>query len=176
MKSERSILLFLSAGAMEVVWLYAWATFISIPLIHRSFPLPEAMGTFALAVVLTLVVRGRSWRVILILGLHLFGLLLTASKIVHIFFYWSHPFWAQWWLWESFRQPKEFLEWFNLIFVLIWVLVFWIGGVTLARRSAGYLTICVRFDVGVAAFFCLLMIKFLVLLKGGGDMWGATPE
>ncbi len=176
MKSERDSLLFLSAGAMELVWLYAWATFISIPLLCRPFPLPEAMGTFALAAALTLVVRGSGWRVILILGFHLFGLLLVASKVVHIFFYQSHPFWAQWWLWESFQQPKELLERFTLAVVLLLVLFFWIGGVTLARRSAGYLAICARFDVGVAAFFCLLMIKFLVILKGGADMWGAMPE
>lgn len=176
MKSERNILLFLSAGAMELVWLYAWATFIVIPLLHQPFPLLEAMVIFALAVVLTLLVRERGWRVIMILGFHLFGLMLTASKIVHIFFYKSYPFWAQWWLWESFRQPKEFLEWFNLIVVILWVLFFWIGGVALARRSTEYLTICARFDLGVGAFFFLLMIKFLVLLKGGGDMWGAVTE
>ncbi len=176
MRSERDSLLLLSAGAMELVWFYAWATFICIPLLHRPFPLPEAMGIFVLAALLTLVVRGRGWRVILILGLHLSGLLLVASKIIHILFYGAHSFLAQWWLWEGFRQPKEPLEWFSYIVVLLVVLFFWIGGVTLARRSVDYLTICTRFDVGVAAFFCLLMIKFLVLLKGGKDMWGTMPE
>ncbi|MBN2568382.1 MAG: DUF4129 domain-containing protein [Deltaproteobacteria bacterium] len=176
MKNEKDLPLFLSAGAMELIWLYALASFIAIPLLQRPFPLPEAMGTFALAALFTLILRGRGLRVILVLGLHLCGLLLAASKIVHIFFYMSHPFWAHWWLWESLVRPKNFLEWFHIIAVILWVVFFWAGGVTLALRSTSYLAICTRFDVGVTAFFCLLMIKFLVILKGGVDMWGTMPE
>ena len=176
MKGDRDILLLLSAGAIELIWLYACAIFIIIPLLNRPFPLPEALGTFALAALLTLVVRGRGWRVIMILGLHLSGLLLAASKVVHVLFYGGQPLWAQWWLVLTFRQSKGPMEWIALIAVLFLVALFWVGGVALGRRSGDYLTISARFDVGVAAFFCLLMVKFLVLLKGGPDLWGAIPE
>ena len=176
MKSQREGLLFLAGGGMELSWLYAWATFIMASILHRPFPLPEAIGTFALATVLTLVVRGRGWRVILILGLQVFGFLLATSRIVHVFFYGSHTFFGQWWLLECFRQPKDPLEWFILVIILFFALLLWVGGVSLARRSAAYLTVCTRFDLGVAAFFCLLLIKFLLLVRGGIDIQDPTPE
>ena len=176
MKTQRGGLLFLAGGGMELSWLYAWATFIVASILHRPFPLPEAIGTFALAAVLSLVVRGMGWRVILILGLQVFGFLLATSRIVHVFFYGSHPFFGQWWLLECLRQPKDPLEWFILVIVLFFALLFWVGGVTLARRSAAYITVCTRFDLGVAAFFCLLLIKFLVLVRGGIDIQDHTPE
>jgi hypothetical protein len=167
MKSTRGGLLFLASGGMELSWLYAWATFIMTSILHRPFPLPEAIGTFALAALLTIVVRGRGWWVILILGLQVFGLLLTTSRILHVFFYGFRPFFGQWWLLECFRQPKDHLEWFILVLILFFALLFWVGGLTLARRSTAYLTVCTRFDLGVAAFFCLLLIKFLLLVRGG---------
>jgi len=176
MKSQRRDLLFLAGAGMELSWLYAWATFIMVSILHRPFPLPEAIGTFALATVLTLVVRGRGWRVILILGLQVFGFLLATSRIVHVFFYRPHPFFGQWWLLECFRQPKDPLGWFILVIILFFALLFWVGGVTLARRSVAYITVCTRFDLGVAAFFCLLLTKFLLLVRGGIDIQDPTTE
>jgi hypothetical protein len=176
MKSQKGGLLFLAGGGMELSWLYAWASFITASILHRPFPLPEAIGTFALAAVLTLVVRGRGWQVVWILALQVFGFLLATSRIVHVFFYGSHPFFGQWWLLECFRQPKNPLGWLILVIILFFALMFWVGGVTLARRSVAYLTVCTRFDLGVAAFFCLLLIKFLLLVKGGIDIQDPTPE
>jgi len=176
MKSQKGSLLFLASGGMELTWLYAWATFIMASILHRPFPLPEAIGTFVLAALLTLVVWGKGLRVILILWLQVFGLLLATSRIVHVFFYESHPFFDQWWLLTCFRQPKDPLEWFTLGIILFFALLFWVGGVTLARRSAAYLTVCTRFDLGVAAFFCLLLVKFLFLVQGGIDIQDSTPE
>ena len=176
MKSQRRDLLFLAGAGMELSWLYAWATFIISSILHQPFPLPDAIGTFGLAALLTLVVQGSGWRVILILGLQVFGLLLATSRIVHVFFYKSNPFFDQWWLLTCFRQPKDPLQWFILVIILFFALLFWVGGMTLARRSAAYLTVCTRFDLGVAAFFCLLLAKFLLLVKGGIDIQDPTPE
>jgi len=176
MKGDGNFLLYLSAGAVELTWLYAWAIFITIPLVGRPFPLPEALGIFTLAALLTLVVRGRGWRVIMILGLHLLGLLLAASKLVTILLHGDSPAGTHWWLWEGLREPADPLAWICHVVVFLLVIAFWIGGVTLARRAVDYHTICARFDVGVMTVFCLLMIKFLVLSKGGPDMWGITPE
>ena len=175
MKTKRRGLLFFACGGMELSWLYAWTNFITTPILHQSFPLPEAIGTFSLATVLTLLVRGRGWRVVWIFGLQVFGFLLAASRMVHVIFYGSHPLFGQWWLLECLTQPKKPLAWFILVIILFFVLMLWVGGVTLARRSADYLAICTRFDLGVAAFFCLLLIKFLLLARGGIDIQDPTP-
>ena len=39
---------------MELSWIYAWAAFSLIFVPNRPFPLPEAIGTFGLAAILTL--------------------------------------------------------------------------------------------------------------------------
>jgi hypothetical protein len=176
MKPQKGSLVFLASGGMELTWLYAWATFIIASILHRPFPLPEAIGTFVLAALLTVIVWGRGLRVILILGLQVFGFLLATSRIVHVFLYDSHPFFDQWWLVTCFRQPKDPLQWCILGVILFFALLFWVGGVTLALRSTAYLTVCTRFDLGVAAFFCLVLVKFLLLVKGGIDIQDFTPE
>jgi hypothetical protein len=167
MKSQKVGLLFFASGGMELSWLYAWATFIMTSILRRPFPLPEALGTFGLAALITLIIQGRGWRIILILGLQFFGLILAASRIVYAFSYYSYPFLGQGWLIEFFRAQRDPLEWFTLVITLFWAVLLWLGGVTLARRSTAYFTICGRFDLGVAAFFLLLLIKFLLLVKGG---------
>jgi len=176
MKSQKGSLLFLASGGMELTWFYAWANFIMVSILHRPFPLPEAVGTFVLATLLTVAVWGRGFRVILVLGLQVFGFLLATSRIVHVFFYESYPFFDQWWLLTCFSQPKDPLKWFILVITLFFALLFWVGGITLARRSGEYFTVCTRFDLGVAAFFCLLIVKFLFLIKGGIDIQDSTPE
>ena len=45
----------------------------------------------------------------------------------------------------------------------------------MTRRSTVYLAICSRFDYGVAAFFCLFMVKSLLLIKGGIEVRDPAP-
>jgi len=167
MKRERGALLFFVSGGMELSWLYAWATFLTISTLRQPFPFKEAIGTFVLALALTLFSKGKGWRVVYILGLQVFGLMLTALRIVYVFNSGSYSFWDQTWLIGFFNTPRNPLEWLFLFLLLIWAIMFWAGGVTLARRSMVYTTICSRFDLGIAAFFLLFLTKFLLLIKGG---------
>jgi hypothetical protein len=176
MRKDRGILLFLAHGGMELVWLYAWASFLMTSIVHRSFPLPEAIGTFLLAAALTLVVRGTGFRVISILGLQVLGFLLTASRIVYTMNYQAYPYLGKGWLVEFFGRARDPLEWLILVIILIFAVLFWLGGVALARRSPAYLSVCSRFDLGVAAFFCLLLVKLLLLVKGGIEVKDPAPE
>ena len=176
MRRDRGALLFLAHFGMELSWLYAWATFLMTSIVHRPFPLPEAIGTSLLAAALSLVVRGMGLRVIWVLGLQILGFLLAASRIVYTFNYPAYPYFGKGWLVEFLGKTRDPLEWLILVIILIFALLFWLGGVTLARRSNAYFTICSRFDLGVAAFFCLLLTKFLLLVKGGIDVRDPAPE
>jgi hypothetical protein len=40
------------------------------------------------------------------------------------------------------------------------------GGMTLVRRPKGYSSVCDRFDLGLAAFFALFIIKLVAMIKG----------
>jgi hypothetical protein len=45
----------------------------------------------------------------------------------------------------------------------------WFGGAAFAKREKVYVTTCARFDIGLAAFFVLLLVKLALRVKGGID-------
>ena len=67
------------------------------------------------------------------------------------------------------------MEWFILVIILILALLFWLAGMALARRSTEYLSMCTRFDLGVTAFFCLFIVKSMLLVKGGIEVRDPAP-
>lgn len=175
MNKDRGALLFFAHVGMELCWLYAFATFLMTAIVQRPFPLPAAIGAFLLAVVISRIVRGMGLRVIAVLGLQLMGFLLAASRIVYTFNYRAYPYFGKGWLVEFTGRARDPLEWLILVIILIFALVFWLAGVTLSRRSTAYLSICIRFDYGVAAFFCLFILKGLLLIKGGIEVRNPAP-
>ena len=175
MKKDRGVLLFLTHGGMELSWRYAWATFLTTSIVHRAFPLPEAVGTFLLAATLYLMVRGIGLRVIVVLGIHILGFLLAASRIIYAFSYRAYPYFDKGWILAFLNESRDSLEWLILVIIVFLALLFWLAGVALARRSMVYLIICTRFDYGVAAFFCLFIVKSLLLFKGGIEVRNSAP-
>lgn len=165
-----------AAVGMELSWLYAWCIFIMTSGFHRPFPFPDALGTFLLAAACTRFSVGRGWRIVQVLGIHLLGFCLAGMRVVYAVAYPSYPFLRRDWVLAFFEGPKNPVEWAIIVLTLFWVLLFWIGGVTLARRSGAYLTLCSRFDLGVAAFLALLLLKLLLVVKGGIAMQDTLTE
>lgn len=167
MKSKKGITFSLISGGMEICWLYAWAAFSMAAIMGKPFPVVEAIITFVLAAVLTHVSFGKGWRVIQVGGLQTLGFVCVALGILHSIYYPAYPLAAAGWIITLFNQSRTPLEWIILILVFVWILLFWIGGYTQARRQKAYLTVCTRFDLGLAAFFCLFLLKLALLEKGG---------
>jgi hypothetical protein len=167
MKRGKGALLFFTTAGMELSWRYAMATFLTTPILNRPFPFPEAITTFALAAAITLLSKGKGWRIVSIAGIQVFGFILATLRIVYTFNSGSHPFVSQDWFIEFFNTPRNPLEWLTLILIFFLALMFWAGGVTLARRSMTYSKLCSRFDLGLAAFFLLFLVELVLLLKGG---------
>jgi len=167
MKRSKGALLFLVILGMELSWLYAWANFLTTSMRHQSFPFPEAVAAFGLAAAITHLSRGKGWRRVTLLGLQVLGLLGVALRIVYSFDPWSSSFLSPAWVAEFLTTSRNPVAWLNLILILLLSLMFWAGGVTLARRSIAYSTLCSRFDLGIAAFTLLFLTKFLLRYKGG---------
>ena len=170
MKRWKDGLIYIAGAGMELSWLYAWATFSLAFVPNRPFPLPEAIATFVLAATLTFLSIGRGLRVFQILGLQLLGLLLAGSRIIYLYTDRSHSYFSRDWVLDFFNKSRDPVEWLILIFVLFWILCFWFGGVTLARRKTAYRALCIRFDLGAVAFLALLLLKFLILFKEGPNL------
>ncbi len=166
MKKGDGIPLFLINGGMELSWLYAWAAFLTTLTFHRSLPFQEAFGPFVLAAAVTFFSKERGWFIIQVLGLHLIGSILAALRMIYAFNAGTDSFWNKGWLVQFFNRPRPPEEWLSLLLLAFFAVMFWVGGMTLARRSMGYAPLCSRFDLGIAAFLLLFLTKFLLQIKG----------
>ncbi len=167
MRGKRGFLLFLVTAGMELSYLYACSTFLTTSIFNHPFPFPEAIGSFMLAAVLTLLSQGRGWRVIYVVIAQAFGFIPALLRMVHIYQSWSDSFLSQTWLVKFYDNPTGAIGWFISLLVIYWIYAFWAGGMGLARRPTDYNTICSRFDRGLIAFFLLFLIKFLLQIKEG---------
>lgn len=166
MKSRSPIILRLASGGMEVTWRVAWASFVMMSLAQRIFPLPAAIGAFSLAAALTFITRGRGWRWITIIGLHVVGCLAATLYMFYAFTYRAYPFLSRTWLNALFSAPGNFIEGLVSLFTLFWVLLFWVSGIQFARHSIAYRDVCGRFDLGIGMLFGLLLFKVAIGYNG----------
>ena len=167
MYNKPNISIFICGAGAQLTWLYAWASFLLFSFFERIYPLPETLGAFCLAALLTLFHRRRRWRVIQIAGVHLAGLSGAALWIVHVFYYSLEPWWPGDWLGDFFNRPRSQLDSFLLVFVLGYTMLFWTSGVRFALQAKTYVHACSRFDRGVSAFFCLFLIKLILHTQMG---------
>jgi hypothetical protein len=167
MKTKKGVVFSLISGGMETCWLYGWAAFSMTAIMDRPFSSAGAIGAFVLAAILTDLSIGKGWRIIQVGGIQALGFACTALWILHSVYYSSYPLISTDWLFALFHQPRALMEWFIFILILIWTLLFWIGGCAQAGRPRAYFTVCARFDIGLAAFFCLFIAKLVLLDKGG---------
>lgn len=167
MKSEKETLLVLTSTGMEIAWRYAWSGFLTFSILHRPFPLPVAIGAFVTAGFFTRLSGRRNWRRIQAAPLHLAGFVFAALLIAHRLFFRGSRFFNGTWVADLILQPRAPQQWFILLLILCCLLLFWLGGRSLEKRPRDYFTVCLQFDKGLGAFFLLLLIKFLIELKGG---------
>lgn len=166
MKPTSLVILRLASGGMEATWRLAWASFVMMSLAQRLFPLPAAIGAFSLAAAFTSATRGKGWRWVAIIGLHVSGCLIATLLIFYAFTYRAYPFLSRTWLNALCSAPDNFMEGLVALFTLFWALLFWVSGIQFARRSTAYRDVCGRFDVGLGMFFGLLLFKVAIGYNG----------
>jgi uncharacterized protein DUF4129 len=158
-RGNRPLLLLVCAG-MELSYLFAGATFFTELAFHRTFPFPEAVGSFLVAFLLTAFTEGRGWRVIYVLGVQSLGFVPALFTMVGVYQSWSDSFLSQTWLTDSIASPSSVVQYAIFVLLILWVLLFWAGGTGLAGRQNDYYTLCSRFDRGLAVFFVLFLTNF----------------
>jgi hypothetical protein len=166
MDVRKGMLWYLVNGAMELSWFLGWAMFLSIMALHRPFPFFETIVAFALAGFVTHLSTGKGWRIASVLGIQILGLMCAALLVIHGIYYRFDSLLDSGWLAVFFDGSRGVSEWFILSLNLFLIMILWIGGVTLARRPKGYYSACNRFDLGLAAFFALFVIKLIARSKG----------
>ncbi|HME42182.1 MAG TPA: DUF4129 domain-containing protein, partial [Syntrophorhabdales bacterium] len=152
---------------MELSWFFAWAMFATIATMHSPFPFFETIITFVLAGFITHVSMGRGWRIVQILGLQILAFVCAALMVTHRLYYGTHALFSRGWLFTLFTGSKDAQSWLILLMNLFLVSILWAAGVTFVRRPKAYYATCSRFDFGLSAFFALLIVRLIALVKGG---------
>lgn len=167
MKVKNSAFLSLITGAMEICWVYSWISFTMAAVLGNAISLLETAAAFSLAIVLTNASTGRGWRVVTLITTHILGCSLAIVYVFHGVFYPAYPISNTFWISLFFTVAREPMDWVHHIFILICVGLIWLAGTAFAKRRKTYSVVCARFDIGLAAFFVLLLAKLTLRVKGG---------
>lgn len=166
MEARKGMRWYLVNGIVELSWFLGWAMFCSLATVDRPFPFFETIAVFALAGFITHFSTGKGWRIVAILGLEIIGLIGGSLLLIHGIYFDFHALLDGGWLSEFLDGPRSVSEGFVLSMNLLLIAILWILGVALARRPKGYHSACNRFDLGLAAFFALFLIKLVALTRG----------
>ena len=164
------VLLFLTAGAMELCWLYAAASLLLGFTGVTQVPLLEPVGAFFLAAALTLRLQGKGWRILYIVLVHL--ACLAGFILVTLYSIWDHavPFYQFSWVADFFYRSFDLLDVFILVLLFLWSTTIWLAGIMLARRTNSFYAVAGRFDIGVAVF----VVLFVIAGAAGGTISSAA--
>ncbi len=152
---------------MDLVWLYGWTSFSITAATGHPFPAVDAAAIFALAALLTHLSSGKGRKIVSVLGLQALGFVCAALETLRAVYYASYPLFDKAWLVALYYRSRTPVEWIVLVFVLMWPPVLWAGGVALSRRPRNSFAACTHFDLGLAAFFTLYLMRFALEVKGG---------
>lgn len=154
------------AIGMEATWLAAWATCLTAAILHRPFPLGAAAAALLGGYWLTRLHTGRGWLVLAVLAAQAVGLAAAAGGVIHGLYYPGQPLLDAAWVADLLRGGRAPAEWAGLVATLLWPLVFWVSGMKLARRPVTHTALSDRFDLGLAAFFVLCLVKLTAASQG----------
>jgi len=152
---------------MEFIWRYAWVFFLTLIILERPLPLPESMAVFACASVTAILCQHRLRQVYQALCLQFIGFTLAWLFLIYRFYYRDIPFFHKSWLLQELLQLEQFEQWLIRLLLFACLLLFWMGARAMVKRSAGYFSVCLQFDRGLGALFLVLLIRFIVEIKGG---------
>jgi hypothetical protein len=157
-ESKRTLLL-ISAGMMEITWLYVLASILFLMLKAPIFPIWTAILAFFMPIFIHSVLKGRGKRIIIHVMLHAFFYLTILLYTFYFYGNWQGPFFNFKWLEMILHQQYGSIGGLAYLFILFWFSFLWISGYKLAKRSHDFYQIASRFDLGIVA----LVFAFIIL-------------
>jgi hypothetical protein len=167
MNDRRNILLLLSSGGMMLSCFFTCTAFVLACLAQAPFSLARATGILVLAMIITYIHYQRGWRRIHIFGIHTGGFLLAIVWLCHSYYGIETQFWQLAWIKDFVILKRGLVGWLSLILILLGVGILWFLGNRLCTQPTDRTTISHRYDIGLACFLILLLIKLVIAAKGG---------
>jgi len=153
-----------AAAGMELSWRLAWANWLTVEILSMTYPAGEAALIFLAAAVISAVTRGRGFRLITVIGLHLGGFILAGLVIVHHFHGPGRPWWPLDWLYLAAAEGQG-IFWASAAFEVFLTVVLWTAGAAWSKRDLEYQTVSRRFDLGLSMLFLLFIIKYFLIVR-----------
>ena len=165
--ASHNVLLKLSCFGMEFTWRYALTFFLTLLLLNRPLLMPESLAVFALAYVVAIITRHGIRRLYQSITLHIIGYTIAGLFIIHQYYYLNTPFFQFSWVEQELIRLQQPLQWFIHLLLLACLLLFWTGARAMVKRAPDYYPVCLQFDRGLGALFIMLLVRFIVEIKGG---------
>lgn len=144
----------------EGLWVIALAGFALHLTGGRPFPLVPGVAAFLTAALVARAVRGRGWRRIAVLAVHLLGVMACLA----------------WGLGgDAISAGGDWKVWARVVQTAFWLGVLWLKGRAFSGNTGSHERICSQFDKGVAAFGTVFLAAFLIEVRCGlPATWGAS--
>jgi hypothetical protein len=155
---NKSILLLIFTGMMEVTWLYAASCLLFLMLEVPLFPIWTAVLALFTPIFITNILQGRGRRIIDYVILHTIFYVLILLYTLYYYEHYQESFLSFQWIGRMLHQQSGALEVFIYILIIFWFSVLWYNGYKIAHRTNDHLTITSRFDLGIAALTFIFII------------------
>ena len=127
----------------------------------------ESLAVFALAYVVTVITEQGFRRSYQSMSLHIIGFTVAGLFTIYRYHYPDTAFFEISWVEQELIRLQHPLQWFIHLLLLACLLLFWTGARAMVRRAPDYFPVCLQFDRGLSALFLMLLIRFIVEIKGG---------
>jgi hypothetical protein len=146
---------------------FACTTFVLAYLSHAPISPAKAAWIMLLVTIITRIHHQKGWRRIYVFSLHIGGFLLASSWLFHSYYRIETHFLHFAWIEEFLGLERGGGEWLGLILMLFGIGILWFLGTRLGTQPTDRTTISHRFDLGLACFLALLLIKLIIAVKEG---------
>jgi hypothetical protein len=150
----------IASTGMELSWLYAVFSLLSLILGLPLFPPGLALALFIVAVVPTSITRGRGWRRYTV-GAAYLALLLPAALVAVVslrpWIETGHPFADLRWI-PPTKAMEEVGAWVTPASLATGCIAFWWSGFSFSRRPTSAAAVTRRFETGVASLCAVVII------------------
>jgi len=157
--NSKSILLLISAGMMEISWLYALSCILFLMLESPLIPLWAVVLSFFTPILIASVLKGRGRRIIEHVILHISFSFMILLYTFYVYGNRQESFFNFGWLKMLLHQQYGSVSGPSYLFILFWLSFLWISGYKLVNRSNDYFIIASRFDLGIV----MLVFTFIIL-------------
>ena len=167
MKHSLKTVFFISGAGMDLCWLQAWAAFLLHSIFNYQVPLLFVFSIYCCGIMANYVCYFKRRMRITVLGIKLLFFSASFSLATYFFLFSYNDHAAPLQLSQLFDVHKPFVDWGLTLFILL------IAGITWKRSAIQVLkplqpeNVYLRLDLGIAAFFLLMVLKLMLFGKFG---------